>query len=193
MIRVCHVTSVHPAKDARIFYKECVSLSKMYEVYLIAPDVQDEIADGVHIVGVKLPKNRIKRVMGLKVIYEKALSIDASIYHFHDPELMKVGLKIQKRGKKIIFDSHEDIPRQILTKDYLPSWIRKPISLFYEVYEKMNLSRYDALISVTPFIVERLKKINPLTVMITNFPTISQSSEPQVVKNGGGIFVLLAA
>ena len=28
MIRVCHMTSAHPAEDVRIFQKECVSLAK---------------------------------------------------------------------------------------------------------------------------------------------------------------------
>ena len=36
MIRVCHMTSAHPAEDVRIFQKECVSLAKAgYDVYLV--------------------------------------------------------------------------------------------------------------------------------------------------------------
>ena len=27
-VRVCHVTSVHPADDVRIFQRECLSLAK---------------------------------------------------------------------------------------------------------------------------------------------------------------------
>ena len=169
-IRVCHVTSVHPAKDARIFYKECASLAKVYDVYLIAPNVHDEVVNGVHIVGVELPKSRLKRITKLGKVYRKALSIEASIYHIHDPELMTIGVKLQRGGKKVVFDSHEDVPAQFLSKQYIPQWMRKPISKAYAFFEKINLRRYDALISVTPQIVDRLRTINKNVYQITNYP-----------------------
>ena len=43
MIKVCHLTSVHNAKDGRIFKKQCCSLAKAgYDVYLIAPAAHSE-------------------------------------------------------------------------------------------------------------------------------------------------------
>lgn len=176
-IKICHVTSVHPAKDDRIFFKECLSLTKEYEVYLIAPNVEDDTVDGVHILGVNLPKNRLKRFLSLDSVYEKALSVDASLYHFHDPELMYTGLKLKRKGKRVVFDSHEDVPMQILTKDYLPKIIRNIISFIYGKLEKIMLAKYDALVSVTPFIVERLSTINPNVCMITNYPVIGQITD----------------
>ena len=177
-VKVCHVTSVHHAKDVRIFHKECASLAKVYDVYLIAPNVENEVDKGVHIVGVELPESRLKRLLYLNKIYRKALEIDASIYHFHDPELMKIGLKIKKKGKKVIFDSHEDVPDQILDKPYIPQLIRRPLSKLYARIEKSLFRQYDTLITVTPHIVERLIKINPQTVMITNYPMIQKDEQP---------------
>lgn len=182
-IRICHVTSVHPAKDIRIFHKECKSLAKAYDVYLVAPNIKDEFSDGVHLVGVNLPKGRLKRLFCLGRVYKKAKEIDADLYHFHDPELMRLGLKIKKLGKKVIFDSHEDIPQQILTKEYLPSWAKTPISRLYSKVEIKALSKYNALISVTPFIVERLSKINPRTVMVTNYPDVNDIIDNKTVED----------
>jgi len=93
MRKVCHVTSLHPVLDGRIFQKECRSLSKEYEVYLIAPNTEDRVINGVFIRGVVLPKNRLKRSMCLNRVFRKMVEIDADIYHFHDPELIPIGCK----------------------------------------------------------------------------------------------------
>ena len=115
MTKVCHMTSVHPPEDVRIFHKECVSLAEAgYEVYLVERGESCE-KNGVHIIGLgDLPKNRLKRMTeGAKKVYEKALELDCDIYHFHDPELLPYGLKLKKKGKKVIFDSHENTLEQI--------------------------------------------------------------------------------
>jgi len=170
MRKVCHVTSLHPVLDGRIFQKECRSLSKEYEVYLIAPNTEDRVINGVFIRGVVLPKNRLKRSMCLNRVFRKMVEIDADIYHFHDPELIPIGCKAKKNGKVVIFDSHEDVPADILQKKWIPFIFRKPLSLYYKWYESVKLKKFDALITVTPSIVERLSKINPKTVMVTNYP-----------------------
>ena len=172
--RVCHVTSVHPANDVRIFYKECLSLAKHYDVFLIAPNIADDECQGIHRRGVSLPQSRIKRLLCLNRVYKKALEINASIYHFHDPELIPIGRKLKRKGYCVIFDSHEDIPMQILTKEYLPAWSKKPLSAIYTAWERRNLSQYNALVTVTPTILERLKKLNPNTVMVTNYPPFEE-------------------
>lgn len=175
MFKVCHLTSVHSASDGRIFEKECTSLSKAkYEVYLVAPNARDEIRNNVSIVGISFEnKNRLYRMLFLsRKVYRMALDIDADIYHLHDPELIPYGLKLLKKGKKVIFDSHEDIYNNILDKQYIPLLLRKLISVFYEKYLTYSLKRFTALISVTPHIVEKLLTINSNTYQITNYPII---------------------
>lgn len=171
---ICHVTSVHPSTDVRIFWKECLSLAKLYDVSLIAPNTGNRIEHGINIYGVELPMRRLKRQRCLGKVFDKMIEIDADVYHFHDPELMRLGVKIKQCGKKVIFDSHEDVPMQILCKEYIPPYAKKPISLAYSWYEKTLLKKYDALISVTPSIVERLEKINPNTYMVTNYPVLTE-------------------
>lgn len=167
---ICHVTSVHPWNDGRIFRKECTSLAKQYEVYLIAPNVDDNTVNNVHIKGVVLSLSRLSRLFQLRRVLKKMKEINADIYHFHDPELISLGLKMKKRCKIIIYDSHEDTPLDISMKPYLPKWFRTVLSKFYAVYERMILKKYDALVTVTPTIVERLKSINKNITQITNYP-----------------------
>lgn len=188
--RVCHITSVHPANDVRIFYKECLSLTKHYETYLIAPNVEDSQIEGVLLRGVTLSTNRLWRQFQLGRVLRKALKINADIYHLHDPELIRVGLVIHLHGKKVIFDSHEDVPMQLLTKEYLPHWSRNLLSRIYAFIEGFCLSRYNALVTVTPSIFDRLKRINPNSTMVTNYP--QYQSLPHQYGHSGTPFVCFA-
>lgn len=175
MTKVCHMTSVHAPEDVRIFQKECTSLAKAgYDVYLVEHGGSYE-KNGLHIVGVgDLPRGRLKRMTrGAKAVYEKALSIDADIYHLHDPELIPFGLKLKKQGKKVIFDSHERYILQLQHKPYYPLWIGKIIAALYGWYENYALRRIDALIfpglmnGVFPF-----SDICRRNVIIANYPML---------------------
>ena len=62
MYKICHISTVHPAFDDRIFYKECKSLAKAgYEIYLIVTHNREETIDGVHIKPLPERKGRFYR------------------------------------------------------------------------------------------------------------------------------------
>lgn len=137
-MKICHVTSAHDSNDVRILNKECVSLAKKEnnDVYLIARGGSYEYK-GVQVIGVgEIPAGRIKRILkGTKIVFEKAMSLDADIYHLHDPELLLYAKKFAQNGKKVIFDSHELYYMQILEKNYLPKFVRKFIANLYNFIE----------------------------------------------------------
>lgn len=176
-VRICHVTSVHPPFDGRIFEKECCSLYNAgYEVYLIAPNAINQIKNGVNFVGVPYKnKGRLWRIfIYSQLIYKQALSVNADVYHLHDPELLLYAIKLKRRGKIVIFDSHEDIPNQIYSKDWIPFNLQYTIAALYCKLEKCILEKIDALITVNSKIAIRLKKINPNTCIVTNYPVLKQ-------------------
>lgn len=147
MAKVCHFTSAHQPGDVRIFHKQCVSLAKAgYEVYLVQPGESCK-EKGVHIVGLgQPPAGRLMRMTSYaKKAYKTALSLDADIYEFHDPELLPWGLKLKKKGKKVVFDSHEMYVEQIMLKNYLPRWTRSLVAALYGVYENYVLKRIDGI------------------------------------------------
>jgi len=112
-MKVAHLTSAHPRFDTRIFVKQCCSLSKKYQVYLVVADgLGDELNSNVNIVDVGQFRGRKDRIINAtKAVYNEAKIIDADIYHLHDPELIPIGLKLKKSLAKKLYLMH--------TKTYL--------------------------------------------------------------------------
>lgn len=173
---IAHLTSVHSRYDARIFVKECSSLAKKYQVNLIVADGEgDENINSVKILDVGKSQGRLNRILkARKAILEKAKILDADVYHLHDPELIPIGLKLKKLGKKVIFDAHEDFPKQILTKPYLPFSLRKVLSFFAAFGEHILCRKFDGIVGATPFIANKFLKINHNVVNINNYPKIEE-------------------
>ncbi len=148
MTKVCHVTCVHGKEDVRIFWKECCSLARAgYDVSLVQQGESYE-KNGVHLVGFgPIASSRIRRMLQTaRRAYEKALEVDADLYHLHDPELLPYAIKLKRRGKKVIFDSHERYTEQLREKSYLPSWCAGMVAEAYGWYERHVLSHIDAVI-----------------------------------------------
>lgn len=191
-IKVCHITDVHRPEDVRIFHKECVSLvNNGYQVYLVEQG-DSYIKNGVNIVGIgEQPISRMDRIRHFAPkAYAAATSLNCDIYHIHDPELLPYALKLKRKGKKVIYDIHESVIEDILTKEWLPVFARRIIAKGYKSYEKYVCKRIDALISVTPFLIRRYRKINRNTFQITNYPIIqplikSERQEGRIVFAGG--------
>ena len=184
MTRICHVTSAHTRYDIRIFEKECCSLAKKgYECYLLVNDNNgDENKNGVKIVstGLEVHSRKERFLKSHKLLLDKMNMINAEIYHFHDPDLLSLAVKMKKKGKKVIFDFHENVAKQIKDKEWIPKIIRSVISVLYSKYEAHFAKKFDYLITVSPNIVDELKRENSKIEMITNFPIVEeQYSEPE--------------
>lgn len=178
-MKVCHMTSAHGEEDVRIFHKECVSLARAgYDVYLVERGKSYD-KDGVHILGVgEISGSRWKRMTGgARKVYRRALEVDADIYHFHDPELLPYGLKLKRKGKKVIFDSHENTLESILEKQWIPSPVRKIIYKWFEREQRTVCGKCDAVITVTPSMVSFFREINKVSVQVSNFPILQDKTE----------------
>lgn len=170
--KVVHMTSVHSALDPRIFHKECKSLARAgFEVTVVGPYARDMISEDVRIKAIPQVHSRIGRMTRtVWRVYREALKQQADIYHFHDPELIPVGLFLRAGGKAVIYDIHEDVPKDVLSKRYLPSWSRRLISILAEKLETSSSGYFSALVIVTPAIANRFRKINERIAIVRNYP-----------------------
>lgn len=174
--KICHLTSAHRYDDVRIYFKECFSLAQAnYETHLVAPDAPNEIKRGIHLHSVpRITNNRLLRMTKtVWNVYQHAVKINADLYHFHDPELIAIGLMLKMSGKKVIYDVHEDLPRTITSKNHIPQNLRKIISVLSELLENFASKYFDAIVTATSTIEERFTKLGCLAIDIKNYPNMT--------------------
>lgn len=174
---ITHITTVHSRYDVRIFRKECVSLAEAgYTVNLVVADGKgDEMKNGVRIIDAGArPTGRMKRMVNtVRQAYSKAITTNAHMYHLHDPELLTLIPRLLQKGK-VVYDAHEDLPRQIMTKHWIPGPLRSIVSLLSERVENHYARKASGIITATPFIKERFSKVHPNVKNINNYPLLEE-------------------
>jgi glycosyltransferase involved in cell wall biosynthesis len=197
--RIVHLTTVHPRHDIRIFRKECVSLARAgYEVVQVVGDGQgDAQEEGVRIVDIGArPAGRLARMRQQPARALQAVrALAPALVHFHDPELLPVGVRLAREGLKVVYDAHEDVPRQMLTKQWIPALLRRPLSLAFEAYENRQVRHLSAVVGATPHIADRFAAVARRAVNVSNFPFLHELAPPaeprpreKAVCYVGGIF-----
>ena len=174
MARVVHMTSVHPADDNRIAYKECRALAEHgHEVILIASRGETPQVPGVQVRRVPTPRSRLQRILRtVPGVLREALRADADLYHFHDPELLPVGLILKARGKRVVYDAHEDVPKQVRAKPYLAPSMRRFLPPLVNLVEQGMARALDGVVTATERVAEKFGR--PRALAVHNFPRLGE-------------------
>lgn len=186
-LRVLHITTVHHRYDVRITLKECVSLAaSKYNVALAVQDgLGNEVLDNVHIIDIgEKPKSRILRILAAPWrAYKFAREYKPDIVHFHDPECLLIALPLKLIGLKVIYDAHEDVPRQIATKHWIPRWIRPFLAFLFELFENFVARRIDGVVCSTDHIKRRFLQVSKRAEAIKNFPILEEFIDLPIEKS----------
>lgn len=185
---IIHFTTVHGRTDTRVRYKEAESMAARYpgRVALFVMDGQGDARDDAGTLRIvdmgARPGGRIGRV--LKGNWRAFRSVRAAaprIAQFHDPELIPAGLMLKLFGIKVVYDIHEDVPNQVLSKAYIrPALLRKAVSWVLRALEGFAVRRFDAAVVAVESIGQRFPQHK--VVLIRNFPRadlMDRSHEPE--------------
>ncbi|WP_413171089.1 glycosyltransferase family 4 protein [Anabaena azotica] len=208
------LTSVHRAVDIRIFHKQAASLARAgYQVKLFAQEHPDAsiMARQYNITYVPLlsiDKRRQRGKVWLNLM-ELLKQMPGDIWHFHDPELLPLTIiwkKMFAQHVSLIYDVHEDMPLQVLSKEWIPTSLRKATAQIAGRVEKRFSNYVQAIVTATPDIANNFVHDNK--VVVHNHPFLPKHSkesdilpylerDPIVVYTGGltkmqGIFEMLS-
>ncbi|MEO6624839.1 MAG: glycosyltransferase, partial [Burkholderiaceae bacterium] len=125
-----HLSTVHPRRDTRIYVKELASIRGLIgaRVGLVVADgkgdEREESKPTVLDIG-PLPASRLARALaGSWRALRMMRYLNPRLVHFHDPELLPLALVLTLLGYRVVYDVHEDVPRQVMAKYWIPAAFR---------------------------------------------------------------------
>ncbi|MDX1454548.1 MAG: glycosyltransferase [Gammaproteobacteria bacterium] len=180
-LEVLVLSSVHPSRDPRIVDKEIRTLAGHgHAVTWCRPGpVETASPAPVDVEEISFParQGRLRRIFTSWLAARKIINkTRPDIVHLHDPELLLVGLLPRLPGCRYIYDAHEDIGLQVLAKPWIPGFLRRPVAFASNALARLLMRRFDAVITATTDINERLSSLPVQCVTLRNFPRLEQFS-----------------
>jgi glycosyltransferase involved in cell wall biosynthesis len=143
---------------------------------------------GIAYVPLRPPGRRVARPLQWLRLMRLLRRNRHDVWHFHDPELLPltiVGKWLFARQVHLIYDVHEDVPKDILSKVWIPPCLRKPISVVAQVVERWGMRHCQLVVTVVDSIVARLKAVGQRSILVRNYPLLRQAPDaPRVDRNG---------
>ena len=180
MKNIFHITIAHKRRDSRIFHRIAKSISKKnYKVKLIVADGQgNEFLKNIDILDFGgnnfILKNHFSKQ--LRILFK--LFNAKSILHFHEPILLPLAIVLKSFGNIVVFDMHENLHLQIITKNWrIPKLMKLLIAFLYRKFENILLKYIDGITVPQPVMVNMYKKYNPRIISIANFYISDKSHE----------------
>lgn len=181
-MKVVHFTTVHPRDDSRIRSKEVASLARMLdaELELYVQDGLGEEADaqgGYRIIDTGPRLSRLARMTkGAWRMVSAVRRARPTVAHFHDSELLPWAVFLRLWGIKVVYDVHEDFPRQVRHSTGLPEWVRRVLPPFASLAEWIGSRLLNGVVAATPVIAARFPADR--TILVRNFPLVHELHAP---------------
>ncbi len=174
-IKICVFTTVHRPYDVRVFHREARTLAAQgYNVVLLVhANFQIEKKYGVTLKGISPPRNRFFRLLSIFRFALKCIKEKADIYHFHDLELLPLGVFLKwVMKKRVIYDCHENYPEAAYERAWYPDWFKPILAGFIGRVEPALAKHLDVVICVVPDQQERFNAAGCRTLLLRNLPRL---------------------
>ena len=201
--KIVHISTVHTWNDTRIYQRMCRSLAACgYDVHWVVPCAADDpggpVPSGDAVVTIHPlppPRGRLGRAtLTAWRALRAAQRVRGDVYHFHDPELIWVGLTLRLLGNRVVYDVHEDIVGDALEKPWLPTFIRPLAGRCTALVEALAARWLSGVVTAGDDIQQRLGRHTNKCLAVHNYPSLADfpsrpatapASPPQIVFLGG--------
>lgn len=173
--QVCLISSAHRALDTRMFTRQAASLSNAgYKVTVVGLHDKKESIDGINIFPLENYSGKINRIVcnSWKVL-KLSLYLNMDLYHFHDFELIPVGLILKIFGKKVIYDVHEDYEHSLVSPLKINKHNKNILGWLIYRFELFSSYFMDYVIAADTSI--QSKFLSKKTERVTNYPPLLPS------------------
>jgi glycosyltransferase involved in cell wall biosynthesis len=174
-MKICHVISGYFRNDARVFLRQCLSLKRAgYDVSILTNDGEpDEVLEGIPIFSCRLHWPRWKVLTAAKRQFlPEVPRVGADVYQLHSPELLPLAKPLKRLGKAVVYDAHEDLPRHLLEKEWVPGLMRRPLAFAAEHYLRRTLRQIDDVVTPHSHVVDHLQRTVGKGTLVANFPLV---------------------
>ncbi len=181
MKTVIHIGLWHTIEDSRVFFRECVSLSKQYTLKLICvgDETKEFLKDGVHVFQIRKRRGFFYPLFFIQA-FLRAIWLSGEVYHVHeiDSLILAFLLKLFHWNKKIIFDVHEYYEDYALDKNVKRNKKAKMFFRIYTYFLKPILPRFcRGIITINPLMKDDYSRLNKHIEVIYNYPKSSLLDE----------------
>lgn len=169
---------MHQWNDVRIYQRACIGLAnKGLEIHLIAtcPDIAPD-ESGIFFHWLKQRQGWKKRFISSREAYKTALNIEADIFHFHDSYLLPWMLLLSFKGRRVIYDVHENYAERILALSF-PNWVKFTLAKFWSFFELFCASKFAGVVTTTQSMQEIFQKTNTPKIVVSNSIYLSALSD----------------
>jgi len=170
--RVCHITLKRSANDRRVFHKECQSLAEAgFIVSLITASGDNETQNGIDKYAIPVPKKYpFSAWFTQRLLFRKAMQINAQIYHIHEYELLGLALKLKSYGKRVIYGCHTDIYSSKLSNYKALEWFSQFSARQCAKKELDIASKLDGIVVSSPYLKNRFLGVHSDLVEVADYP-----------------------
>lgn len=149
--------------DTRIYEKYVKSLRQDREVKFIGSNVPDFWRERDVVV-----------LSNILAIFRYLVFNKRGIVHFHDPDFLPFALILRVLTRhKIVYDVHEDYPKDMLVKTWLPKWKRLVFSLGVSVLERLFMQFGHGVVSATDIIAAKFNGLGKFSITVKNYPIVN--------------------
>lgn len=177
-----HITLVHKAFDTRIHFKQCPTLAGAgYEVHLLCGGVSstDSTEFRLHSISPSPARPPLRRQPRRQVsALRTAMSLQADVYHLHDPHLIPTGLLLKRSGARVVYDVHEHYrwKAQQESPEQAVRWRLKAATM--DSLEEAARRSFDAFVCASEALASRFPEER--TIVLNNFPLRAEFERSRV-------------